>query len=155
MCVYLFGWQGFVMVLSYYIMLSIPKTAKAAAQAVKVFRLFPTYQVGDGLINLSTMYYKNYFWGEEEDAFDWEVVGRPLHYMVWECVILLALTLFIDSDLYERLMHALGMVQDRITGLRSMSGRQGAACVEVRNRQRQRTLNSSFSAIALRFDATN
>lgn len=38
--------KGFVFVMAYYIMLSIPKTEAAAIEAVKFFRLFPSYNIG-------------------------------------------------------------------------------------------------------------
>lgn len=42
---------------------------------------------GDGLINLSTMYYMNYWFGAELSAFDWDCTGRPLAYLVAELAV--------------------------------------------------------------------
>jgi hypothetical protein len=55
---------GFVFVMAYFIMANIPKTAHLAAKLVYLFRIFPSYDVGEGLIAISTLYFRWYFWGK-------------------------------------------------------------------------------------------
>jgi hypothetical protein len=162
---------GFVMVMAYYIMLSIPKvwfmmptpaqpattlirpppfppfpvldslsqTARYATKLVHLFRLFPPYHVGDGMINLSTLYYRNYFFGEAARPFAWACTGRPIVFMSCEFVVGLGVVLLVDSDLWDRAKYLLGRVFDRLTLMDSQGegdapkphevGRHGAGSV--------------------------
>lgn len=43
--------------------------------------------LGDGLIQLSTMYYLNYFSSAGLRAFDWDVAGRPLAFLAGEILL--------------------------------------------------------------------
>jgi ABC-type multidrug transport system ATPase subunit len=93
---------GFVMVLAYYIMISIPKTQDAAAVLVHIFRFFPPYNIGEGLINLSANFYLRQVLGRNISVFSWEVTGRNLVFMLVEAVgyfLLVLLTEF--SPIYE------------------------------------------------------
>jgi ABC-type lipoprotein export system ATPase subunit len=77
---------GFVMVLAYYILINVPTTKAAGELLVHFFRFFPTYNVGEGLINLSAAYYYNAILGRNQQYFDFEVTGRSIIFMAMEAV---------------------------------------------------------------------
>jgi ABC-type multidrug transport system ATPase subunit/ABC-type multidrug transport system permease subunit len=93
---------GFVMVLAYYIMISIPKTQDAAAVLVHIFRFFPPYNIGEGLINLSANFYLRQVLGRNISVFSWEVTGRNLVFMLVEAVGYFMLVLLTEfSPIYD------------------------------------------------------
>ena len=88
---------GFVMVLAYFIMISIPSTQKLGEALVHLFRLFPPYNVGEGLINLSSTYYQRQVLRENVGYFDWEVTGRNLTFMGGEAVVYFGFVLLSEA----------------------------------------------------------
>jgi len=78
--------SGFVFVLAYYIMISVPETHEAGTQIVHFFRFFPPYNIGEGLINLSTNYYVRTLLGRHTSYFAWDVTGRNIAFMIIETV---------------------------------------------------------------------
>lgn len=77
---------GFVAVLAYYIMINVPDTREIGETLVHVFRFFPPYNIGEGLINLSAAFYSNEILDQGISYFRWEVIGRNLVFMVAEAV---------------------------------------------------------------------
>jgi hypothetical protein len=57
---------GFVMVLAFFVLDSLEDTKEAAKVLVEIFRFFPPYNVGEGLINMAVAYYRRvcelFFW---------------------------------------------------------------------------------------------
>eukprot|EP00599_Poterioochromonas_sp_BG-1_P017989 CAMPEP_0173168162 /NCGR_PEP_ID=MMETSP1105-20130129/23088_1 /TAXON_ID=2985 /ORGANISM="Ochromonas sp., Strain BG-1" /LENGTH=1495 /DNA_ID=CAMNT_0014089829 /DNA_START=1445 /DNA_END=5932 /DNA_ORIENTATION=+ len=95
---------GFVMVLAYYIMSSIPKTAGAAKILVNIFRFFPPYNIGEGLINLSTVYYRNTLYNRKVSLFSWDITGRNLVFMFVEAIGFFLVVLFTEFELVQVLV---------------------------------------------------
>lgn len=89
--------SGFVLVLAYYVMVSVPETAAAAELLVHIFRIFPAYNIGEGFINLSTSYYENTILGGNSGPFDWLVCGRCMVFMFAEAVGFAAMVLMTES----------------------------------------------------------
>eukprot|EP01037_Dinobryon_pediforme_P018774 gene18774-19080_t len=77
---------GFVFVLAYYIMISVPETHELGTQLVNFFRFFPPYNIGEGLINLSTNYYVNTILHSQISFFSWNVAGRSIVFMAAEAL---------------------------------------------------------------------
>ena len=66
---------GFVAVLAYFVMSTIPTTQAAASQIVHFFRFFPPYNVGEGLIAITTAFFQNTLLGENISYFSFTVTG--------------------------------------------------------------------------------
>jgi hypothetical protein len=97
---------GFVFVLAYFVMSSIPLTADIAKQLVNFFRLFPGYLVGkniriqslynlsnddnvnlgEGLIRVSTSFLQLEYLNTPVNYFSWEVAGRCITFLVVESI---------------------------------------------------------------------
>ena len=69
---------GFVAVLAYFIMTTIPETKEAAAELVHFFRFFPPYLVGEGLVRLSAGFFRNLIANRPTSYYEWEIAGRPI-----------------------------------------------------------------------------
>ena len=88
---------GFVAVLAYFIMTNIRSTRALGETLVHIFRLFPTYNVGEGLINISANYYYNEILGRNTSYWAWEIAGRDITFMTIEAVGYLLLVLVTDA----------------------------------------------------------
>jgi hypothetical protein len=71
-------------VIGYFIMSSIPDTKELASQLVHIFRFFPPYNLGEGFINLASVFFQNTILGYDNPIFGWECVGRNLTFMCYE-----------------------------------------------------------------------
>lgn len=69
---------GFVAVNAYYIMNSIPKTQNLARVLRKIFRLWPAFNLGDGLVAITGAFWERNVLGMESNPFDWDIAGFPL-----------------------------------------------------------------------------
>ena len=98
---------GFVAVLAYYVLTSIPSTTEAGNNVVNFFRAFPPYNIGEGLVNLSVHYYRNYILGEHVSALNWYVTGRNIVIMSIEAVVYMAIVLLSESDALRRFSYQL------------------------------------------------
>ncbi len=96
---------GFVMVLAYYILISVPSTVAVGRQLVHFFRFFPPYNIGEGLINLSATYYRNSVNGESVGYFDWPVTGRNIVFMLVEAVGYFGIVLLTEFTPLLRFIH--------------------------------------------------
>ena len=90
---------------------------------VHLFRLFPSYQVGNGLINLSTLYLTNQLSGTNVSPFSPDCVGDSLRFLAGEFGVFLLLVLVLDSDMADKLNNDLGKLLDRVTGLKGAEQR--------------------------------
>ena len=89
---------GFVALLAYYIMLNIPLTHNAAVKVRYFFLLFPPYEIGECLLDISTNYYVNNVFGSNRSYFSWDVAGKNLVFMSIEAIGYFLLTLFIETS---------------------------------------------------------
>lgn len=69
---------GFVAVNAYFIMSSIESTKHIATALRPLFRIWPAYDLGDGLIQMASAYWQRHILGEDVSPFDWSVAGKPL-----------------------------------------------------------------------------
>jgi ATP-binding cassette, subfamily A (ABC1), member 3 len=58
--------SGFIFVIAYYITISIPEVAYIGRGLIYFFWFFPTYNVGAGLLNVSTTYYVVFLTGVDQ-----------------------------------------------------------------------------------------
>ena len=73
--------KGFIFVIAYFITISIPDVAYIGKNLVYFFRLFPTYNVGSGLLNITTTYYRVYISGWKMNYLNWDITGQNICYM--------------------------------------------------------------------------
>jgi hypothetical protein len=92
----------FVLVLAYFIMISVPTTKRAGEISVHFFRLFPPYNIGEGLINLNIANYENRILGRNIPAFGWEITARNLVFMAAESVGFFLAVLLFESPIVHR-----------------------------------------------------
>ena len=114
---------GFVMVMANFIMRSLPKTRDTAAVLVQIYRVFPSYNFGECLINVSNAYYRRVVQGRDSprwQAFHWKVGGRSLALMALEIPAYFALLMVIESGAWRRwalaARYALRRVAARVRG---------------------------------------
>ncbi|KAJ1623330.1 P-loop containing nucleoside triphosphate hydrolase protein [Pavlovales sp. CCMP2436] len=88
---------GFVLVMANLIMLSLDRTKAAAKLLVWVWRLFPPFNFGEGLLALSQAYYERLLLGRELSLFDADVLGRPMAINLILAFVFSALLLLLDS----------------------------------------------------------
>ena len=74
----LFFVTGFVAVNAYYIMTTLENTKHIAKGMRPLFWLWPPYNVGDGLINLSRNYFDREVLKQVKSPFQWNICGRSL-----------------------------------------------------------------------------
>ena len=91
---------GFVTVIAYYVMTSIPETQELAASLVGLFRLFPPYNIGEGLINISVNNFLNsYRTYRKISYFRWTVTTRNIVFMAIESLVFFTILLIIESPI--------------------------------------------------------
>eukprot|EP00850_Spirogloea_muscicola_P018780 SM000176S03111 [mRNA] locus=s176:35560:47252:+ [translate_table: standard] len=99
--------SGFMSVVANLVMGAIEKTKALNKFLVHIYRVFPPFNLGEGLLGLSTMDIQSSFTGVTSSPFGWTIVGRPIFLMTLEAVFYLALTLAIDMDLPRKTMRVL------------------------------------------------
>jgi ABC-type multidrug transport system ATPase subunit len=77
---------GFGMLMAYFIMASISSLESLGEALVHLFRFFPPFNVGEGLLNIARNYYYNYIFEHGRSGFHWEVSGRNSTFMAVEAV---------------------------------------------------------------------
>lgn len=98
---------GFICVLAYFIMLNIPSTAEDAKVSVIFFRAFPPFNIGEGLINLSSQYFFNNLLGQDVGYMSWKVTGRNIVFMAMESVGYFGIVLLSESNWFRRFLNEL------------------------------------------------
>ncbi|KAG5488176.1 hypothetical protein LSCM4_08155 [Leishmania orientalis] len=99
--------SGFFLVILVFVLQLLPKTQAAAANMRKAFRAFPTYAVGEGIVNLVLLSHFQLS-NPALTAFSMDTIGWPCVYMAVEGPLFLFLTLLIDHPhwrLKRRLRH--------------------------------------------------
>lgn len=98
---------GFVAVLAYFIMTNIDSTKALGETLVHLFRFFPPYNVGEGLINISANYYYNKILLRNTSYWAWEVAGRDIAFMGAEAVGYFLVVLLTESEYYLYVVHVI------------------------------------------------
>ena len=63
---------------AYFLMTALEETRDLAASLLPFFRLSPAFNVGEGLIELSSAYWERQVLFSDKSPFDWEVTGRSI-----------------------------------------------------------------------------
>lgn len=111
---------GFVLIVAYSILSSLLSTQRMTNEIlVHVFRLFPGFVVGEGLIHLSIHYFEHMVGvlndvgtaalDTDEDAafrgvWHWEVVGRDLVFLFMQSVVFMSMVLWSESTHVRRMV---------------------------------------------------
>lgn len=105
---------GFVAIIAHFIMSQIPKTANAASVLQKIFRLFPQYCLGEGMINLAAQdLVETLNFGDKKGAFDWDITGLPITYMLIEGLAMFALVMILQCNVLQHMWERLVGTADR------------------------------------------
>lgn len=96
--------------MAYFIMSNIPSTAAAAKSAVHVFRFFPPYNVGEGLIAVTIASYQNSLLGMDVNVLDWEVTGRNITFMAVEAVGFFLIVLLCEFPIWLKVRQTMDEV---------------------------------------------
>eukprot|EP01041_Mallomonas_annulata_P006632 gene6631-13438_t len=107
---------GFVLVLAYFIMSNVPETQDTAKSIVHFFRLFPPYNVGEGLINVSAAYFGAFLTGKEVSYFKWEAAGRNIIFMMAEAVGFFGIVLLSESAVVRTVFYWFDSLMARSSG---------------------------------------
>lgn len=67
------------------------------AKLVHIYHLFPPFNLGRGLVQLSALDFRHQLLGKPSNPFEYNILGRPLAYMVAEIFGYLLLTILIDN----------------------------------------------------------
>lgn len=103
---------GFVATMAYVIMDSIDSTKPLAKTLRPLFLCFPPYNLGEGLLRLSAIFYTNTVLGGNTNLFAWEEgVGGPLGLMAVEAVAYVCITLLLETRFAKLLGHALDQLR--------------------------------------------
>jgi ABC-type Na+ transport system ATPase subunit NatA len=90
---------GFIFVLAYNLLSQLEMTAAAAELlATYLFRLFPAYNCGEGLINLTFAYFQASILGTKVNLFAWEVTLRSAYCMAIQALVFFALVIAIEYN---------------------------------------------------------
>jgi len=63
---------------AYYILNAIEKTQSLARILRNIFRLWPAFNLGDGLVAITGAFWERNVLGMESHPFDWDIAGFPL-----------------------------------------------------------------------------
>jgi hypothetical protein len=94
---------GFVTVMAYYIMISIPSTKALGESLVHIFRFFPPYNIGEGLINISAAYFSNELLDQRVGYLSWKVSGRNIIHLLVETAVYFSLVLLSEANWLRQL----------------------------------------------------
>ena len=75
----------------------IDETRALNEKLVYLYHLFPTFNLGRALVQLSALDFRSQVMGKSTDPFKWDILGRPLTYMTGEIFGYLLLTILIDN----------------------------------------------------------
>ena len=103
--------SGFGLIIMSFILDSTANTQQANQTLKQLYRLFPPFNLGEGLINLSTRGFTYLNTSVRPEAFAWEVVGRNLSWLTVEAFAYLALTLFIEHGSFWWMLKQLQLRQ--------------------------------------------
>lgn len=67
-----------------------------------LYHLFPPFNLGRSLVQLSALDFRDQVLGKPSDPFKWDILGRPLTYMIVEIFGYMVLTILIDNGTLRR-----------------------------------------------------
>ena len=102
---------GFLAVLAYFVMSNIENTKVAAKRLVIFLRFFPTYNVGEGLINTSANYFRVSILNGNLSYFAFEVAGQNIVYMLIEAIGFFGIVLLTESSWLRNFIHKLAKIR--------------------------------------------
>jgi len=98
---------GFLLVLVVYIMSFIDSTAEAAKVMRYIFRIIPSYALGEGILNVAALLLIKSVYGLEPSPFTKDIAGWPMIYLGISAVLFSTLTLLIDHPSRRMRQHHL------------------------------------------------
>jgi ABC-type multidrug transport system ATPase subunit len=93
--------SGFVLVIASYILDHVPSTVGPNQSLKNFYRIFPSFNLGEGLINLSSLSLFNSLYDRNSRPFDMQVIGLNLVYLAAESAIYLSMVLLIDGGVLQ------------------------------------------------------
>jgi hypothetical protein len=100
---------GFVLVIGSFMLDNIGSSTESLNGSLKAFyRVFPSFTLGEGLINLATRDFFALIHGTPKPSpFDWDVAGRSLTYLIIEAGVFMLFTLLLESNFVHRAVRTL------------------------------------------------
>lgn len=93
---------GFGMLVGSLVMGEIDETKALNEKLVHLYHLFPPFNLGRSLVQLSALDFRDQVLGKPSDPFKWDILGRPLTYMIVEIFGYMVLTILIDNGTLRR-----------------------------------------------------
>ena len=87
--------------------LNIPDTHDVALIIVWIFRLFPTYNLGEGLIAITTGVSYKLILGKNIDVFSWNYAGRNMLFMALEAIVYFLLVLSTEFSVFRDMFRSM------------------------------------------------
>ncbi|KAH3745165.1 ATP-binding cassette transporter subfamily A [Pelomyxa schiedti] len=134
---------GFGLVLASVILDTLPKTMDINPDLKHLYRIFPPYLFGEGLINLSSAPSMDQVLGVTRNAFDWDIAGRSLTLLLVEGLFYFVVTLCIDNGFFKWIIVSVYRKMKYCCRSCSKSGRDTTG-VEMSH-----TSNTALSALGL------
>ncbi|CUG36520.1 ABC transporter, putative [Bodo saltans] len=97
---------GFLLVIVVFILSIVDSTKDVSKVLAYIFRIVPSYALGDGIINLAILPMNRAF-GSDDTQWTMSVAGADILYMALECPIALLIVFFIDHPRRRMKMQAL------------------------------------------------
>ena len=99
---------GFVLIIASYMLDNIHSTAQSNIILKNFYRIFPSYVLGEGLVNLATRDFYSLVHGTPKPSpYNWDILGRDLTYLFFEGIIYLTITLLLESNFVHRMVRYL------------------------------------------------
>jgi len=96
---------GLVLMIASLVMTLIPKTTELNDKLEYLYRIFPGFCLGNGLLNLTINSSKKTFGDgvmiKAESSFAWDVIGANVFYLCVESVVYLALVILLDTSVSD------------------------------------------------------
>jgi hypothetical protein len=108
---------GFIFVLAYFVMINVDITQDLGYQLVYLFRCFPPYNIGEGLIAMANNYFQIVVVGRGRSFFAFKVCGQNMIYMAAEAVGFFGFMLFLESSVFENLKNSIVRYRSNLVGL--------------------------------------
>eukprot|EP00760_Papus_ankaliazontas_P022183 PhM_4_TR18813/c3_g1_i1/m.35877/K05643/ABCA3; ATP-binding cassette, subfamily A (ABC1), member 3 len=94
---------GFFLVVGAFVMDLLPDTKHTNSILKYIYRLVPSYCLGEGIINLAGRSLRQNSFGIVQEPFSWDCTGALILYMSIEAPFFFLLTLVLDSSMWQRL----------------------------------------------------
>jgi hypothetical protein len=94
---------GFLLVIASFVLDGIVQTANTNAALKPLYRLFPPFCLGEGMINLSSANLISLVTATSSSPFAWDQLGREYVYLACECFAFFTATVLVDLRVLERI----------------------------------------------------